>query len=87
MAFQVGMVSLGCPKNQMDAELLLAKLRDAGIRLTADPGTADVVIVNTGRIVRSAGARSTDVRGVAPFPNLVTSLLAFRHKRCLPDKS
>ena len=29
-AGKVGMVSLGCPKNQMDAELMLARLRDAG---------------------------------------------------------
>ena len=30
MAVKVGMVSLGCPKNQMDAELMLAKLEKAG---------------------------------------------------------
>ena len=38
------------------------------------------MLLSAGRIVRSAGARSTDVRGVAPFPNLVTSLLPNAHE-------
>ena len=40
-AGKVGMVSLGCPKNQMDAELMLARLRDAGYEITAESGLAD----------------------------------------------
>ena len=36
MEFSVGMVSLGCPKNQMDAELMMAKLQAAGIAIKAD---------------------------------------------------
>lgn len=47
MSIKVGMVSLGCPKNQMDAELMLAKLQQAGFTITAESGLADVVIVNT----------------------------------------
>ena len=47
MAYTVGMVSLGCPKNQMDAELMLAKLEKAGYTLQPDAALADVVIVNT----------------------------------------
>ena len=47
MAVKVGMVSLGCPKNQMDAELMLAKLEAAGFEITAESGLAQVVIVNT----------------------------------------
>ena len=43
-SYRVGMVSLGCPKNQMDAELMLARLRDAGMEITAEAGLADVVI-------------------------------------------
>ena len=34
-SYRVGMVSLGCPKNQMDAELMLARLRDAGSQLAS----------------------------------------------------
>ena len=44
MTCKVGMVSLGCPKNQMDAELMLAKLEQAGFELVAESGLADVVI-------------------------------------------
>ncbi|MBQ3069363.1 MAG: 30S ribosomal protein S12 methylthiotransferase RimO [Clostridia bacterium] len=47
MAIRVGMVSLGCPKNQMDAELMLAKLEEAGMDLVADAALAEAVIVNT----------------------------------------
>lgn len=47
MSIKVGMVSLGCPKNQMDAELMLAKLQNAGMTITAESGLAEVVIVNT----------------------------------------
>lgn len=52
--YKVGMVSLGCPKNQMDAELMLAKLKKAGFELTAESGLADVVIVNTCGFIEDA---------------------------------
>ena len=48
------MVSLGCPKNQMDAELMLAKIREAGIEITPESGLADVVIVNTCGFIEDA---------------------------------
>ena len=51
---RVGMVSLGCPKNQMDAELMLASLHHAGFELTADAALADVVIVNTCGFIEDA---------------------------------
>ncbi len=57
---KVGMVSLGCPKNQMDAELMLAKLRDAGFTLTVDSGTADVVVVNTCGFIEDAKREAID---------------------------
>lgn len=60
MAIKVGMVSLGCPKNQMDAELMLAKLEHAGFRITADSGLADVVIVNTCGFIEDAKKESID---------------------------
>ncbi len=44
---KVGMVSLGCPKNQMDAELMLAKLQNAGFEIVIDAAKADVAIINT----------------------------------------
>lgn len=54
MAYKVGMVSLGCPKNQMDAELMLAKIEAAGYEITAESGLADVVIVNTCGFIEDA---------------------------------
>lgn len=44
---KIGMVSLGCPKNQVDAEIMLKKLIDAGYILVQEADKADVVIVNT----------------------------------------
>ena len=41
------MISLGCPKNQVDAELMLSRLHDAGYTITNEESSADVVIINT----------------------------------------
>ena len=57
---KVGMVSLGCPKNQMDAELMLAKLRDAGFTVVADAETADAVIINTCGFIGDAKQEAID---------------------------
>jgi ribosomal protein S12 methylthiotransferase len=43
----VGFVALGCPKNMVDAEAMLARLGMAGFVLNADPDNADIVIINT----------------------------------------
>lgn len=51
---RVGMVSLGCPKNQVDAELMLSKIEKAGFALTNDAGLADIVIINTCGFIESA---------------------------------
>ena len=51
---KVGVVSLGCPKNQCDAELMLAKLDKAGFKLVPEAGLADVFIINTCGFIQSA---------------------------------
>jgi ribosomal protein S12 methylthiotransferase len=51
---KVGMVSLGCPKNQVDAEIMLHKVEEAGYQLETEPGLADVVIINTCGFIQSA---------------------------------
>lgn len=51
---KVGMVSLGCPKNQVDAELMLSKITDEGFELVNEAGLADVVIINTCGFIQSA---------------------------------
>lgn len=58
MAYSVGLVNLGCPKNQVDAELMLAILRKAGYELKRDAGEADVAIVNTCGFIDAAKQES-----------------------------
>ncbi|MDX1582575.1 MAG: 30S ribosomal protein S12 methylthiotransferase RimO [Thermoanaerobaculia bacterium] len=58
---RVGMISLGCPKNLVDAEIMLGQLQDgAGVELTNDLGDADVVIVNTCGFIDAAKQESID---------------------------
>lgn len=56
----VGIVSLGCPKNQSDSEVLIGYLLEAGMSLTADPREADAVIVNTCSFILDARKESMD---------------------------
>ncbi len=51
---RVGMVSLGCPKNQVDAERMLYLLRNDGYELVSDAALSDVVIINTCGFIESA---------------------------------
>lgn len=51
---RVGMVSLGCPKNQVDAERMLYLLKRDGYELVADAALSDVVIINTCGFIESA---------------------------------
>lgn len=60
MPIKVGMISLGCPKNQIDAEIMLARLKDKGFTLTADAGLADVVIINTCGFIEDAKKESIE---------------------------
>ena len=47
MAIKIGLVSLGCAKNRVDAEVMMGKLQAAGYKLVEEAGMADVAIVNT----------------------------------------
>ena len=47
MGIKIGMVSLGCAKNRVDAELMLGVLLSDGFELETDPAKADAIIVNT----------------------------------------
>ena len=44
---KLGLISLGCAKNLVDSEHMLARLRDAGWEITEDMTEADVGVVNT----------------------------------------
>ena len=61
MAYTVSLASLGCSKNQIDAEIMLAKLALAGFEYTAEEDEADVVIVNTCAFIEDAKTESIDV--------------------------
>lgn len=54
MPEKIGMISLGCPKNQVDAEIMLAKLAEGGFEITNDVDGADAVIVNTCGFIEDA---------------------------------
>ena len=57
---KIGLISLGCPKNLVDAEVMLGLAANAGHELTNDPATADVLVVNTCAFIDSAKQESID---------------------------
>jgi ribosomal protein S12 methylthiotransferase len=57
---KVGMVSLGCPKNLVDSEVMMGLLARQGYELTADSQSADVLVVNTCGFIDSARQESVD---------------------------
>ena len=54
MAIKCAFVSLGCPKNQIDSEIMLAKLAESGIEIVEEDIYADVVVINTCAFIESA---------------------------------
>ena len=60
MAYTVGMVSLGCAKNQVDGEVLMASLKNAGFLTVDDAALADIAIVNTCGFIESAKRESIE---------------------------
>jgi ribosomal protein S12 methylthiotransferase len=56
----VGFVSLGCPKNVVDSERMLAEIVRAGFSITAETDNADVVVINTCGFIAPAEAESID---------------------------
>src|SRR5712672_2583226 len=51
---RVGMISLGCAKNLVDAEIMLGSVVARGMQITADANEADVLVVNTCAFIDSA---------------------------------
>ena len=60
MAIKVGMVSLGCSKNQVDAEILLALMVNNGYEICANAQECDVVIINTCGFIEDAKKESIE---------------------------
>ena len=66
---KVGLVSLGCPKNLVDSERIMTKLRSDGYAMSGDYAGADVVLVNTCGFLDSAKAESLEAIGEAIAEN------------------
>lgn len=66
---KVGLVSLGCPKNLVDSERIMTKLRSDGYDMSADYAGADVVLVNTCGFLDSAKVESLEAIGEAIAEN------------------
>lgn len=85
---KVGMISLGCPKNQVDGEALLAKLKKAGYEIVNNIEDSDVMIVNTCGFIEQAKKEAIDtILEVAEYKNaglisaiVVTGCLAERYQ-------
>ena len=60
MAIKVGFVSLGCPKNLMNTERMLALLAQNGFEIVAEDVDADVVVINTCAFIESAKKEAID---------------------------
>ncbi len=88
MSHKIGMVSLGCPKNQVDAERMLAELKSAGFEITNEEEKAEVIIVNTCGFIESAKTEAIEnIIEVAAYKEsgslkalIVTGCLAERYK-------
>src|SRR6202020_2655438 len=59
-AATVGFISLGCPKNLVDSEVMMGLLDRAGARLTSNPGDAEILVVNTCSFIDTAKQESVD---------------------------
>lgn len=86
--YKVGMISLGCPKNQVDGETLLAKLAQAGYQIVNEIENSDAMIVNTCGFIEDAKREAIDaILEVAQYKEaglisaiVVTGCLAERYQ-------
>lgn len=59
-SLRVGMISLGCAKNLVDAEIMLGALKQSGLEIVSEAAKADVLIVNTCAFIEAAQQESVD---------------------------
>src|ERR1044072_3211591 len=57
---KVGFVSLGCPKNLVDSEVMMGLLASSGAEITSTAGDADIIVVNTCSFIESAQQESVN---------------------------
>lgn len=88
MSIKIGMISLGCPKNQVDAEHMLADFEEAGFEITGEISGSDVVVINTCGFIEDAKREAIDnILEVADYKAsgevkkiIVTGCLAERYR-------
>ena len=88
---KLGMISLGCPKNLVDSEVMLGIIEKYNIEVTNDPEAAELIIVNTCGFIESAKQESIDtILSMAEYKTkgccrylIVTGCLAQRYARDL----
>lgn len=86
--FKVGMISLGCPKNQVDGEVMLDKLKKSGFEIVQNIEDADIMIVNTCGFIEDAKTEAIEtILEVAEYKKaglvsaiVVTGCLAERYQ-------
>lgn len=86
--FKVGMISLGCPKNQVDGEIMLDKLNKNGFQIVQNIEEADVMVINTCGFIESAKTEAIEtILEVAEYKSaglisaiVVTGCLAERYQ-------
>ena len=86
--YKVSMVSLGCPKNQVDAEMMLKLLSDAGLEICSAEAEADAIIINTCGFIEAAKSEAIEnILEAAEYKKggklkalIVTGCLAERYK-------
>jgi ribosomal protein S12 methylthiotransferase len=82
----VAFITLGCPKNLVDAEVMLGLLHGAGLRVTADPKEAALIVVNTCAFVTDAQKESIDAILEAARLKETGCLRALVVTGCLPQR-
>src|SRR5436309_6042061 len=96
MSTKVGMVSLGCAKNLVDAEIMLGSVLERGMQITSSADDADVLVINTCAFIDSAKEESIDAilsahqaRGLGKRPGqklIVSGCMSQRFARELRDQ-
>lgn len=93
MKKKIGLVSLGCPKNLVDSEIMLGALKNKGYEIVSDEKQADIIIVNTCGFIESAKQESIDtilemaaLKGHTCELLIVTGCLAQRYKKTILDE-
>ena len=84
----IGLINLGCPKNQVDAEIMLGMLADNGYKINLDQEKADIIIINTCSFIKDAEKES--VRAIVRLAEsgkkiVITGCLAQKYKQELAE--